>query len=101
MKEYNDVPPEIVEPLDTSLMSKEEQVAFGERLQGMWLRRMERLLITGHASSTDMATLMRFLASNGWTLDPSKLPQGLRGMLTSTSDPREFDDDDGVIGKIA
>ena len=80
---------------------KKEQIEITERLQLLWLRRMERLFDDGTITSTDMATLQRFLSQNGWTVDPARLPEGLKNKLTSAV---KFDDDiedDGVVGKIA
>jgi hypothetical protein len=62
-----------------------------ERLQLKWLERMEQLLDDGELSSTDAATLYRFMSDNGWSLDPSKLPQSLKDKLT---DKVEFDEED-------
>jgi hypothetical protein len=79
------------------MATKEEQVAIAERLQLKWLERMEKLLDNGEITSTDMATLVRFLMSNGWTLDPTRLPQGLKDKLTSGMRPDDFDNDGDVI----
>jgi hypothetical protein len=62
-------------------MTQEEQVDVAERLQGKWLMHMERLLDNGTITSTDMATLCRWLMANGWSLDPSKMPQKLRNLI--------------------
>jgi hypothetical protein len=62
-----------------------------ERLQLLWLQRMETLLIAGELSSTDAATLYRFMSDNGWSLDPSKLPQELKDKLGA---PVEFSNED-------
>jgi hypothetical protein len=62
-----------------------------ERLQLKWLKRMEDLLDKGELSSTDAATLYRFMSDNGWSLDPSKLPQDLKDKL---GDPVEFSNED-------
>jgi hypothetical protein len=75
---------------------KDEQVAIAERLQLKWLRRMEMLLDEGSITSTDMATLVRFLTVNGWTLDPTRLPKGLRDKLTTGISPDDFDDGDVI-----
>jgi hypothetical protein len=79
------------------MASKDEQVAIAERLQLKWLTRMEKLLDEGDITSTDMATLVRFLTHNGWTLDPTRLPQGLRDKLTSGMKPEDFENDGDVI----
>jgi hypothetical protein len=81
--------------------NKEEQLAIAERLQLKWLKRMEKLLDGGEVTSTDLATLSRFLQANGWTLDPARLPKGLRDKLTSHINPEDFDDEDGIVGRIA
>lgn len=73
---------------------QQKQVAIAERLQLMWLERMETLLTTGEITSTDLATLSRFLMANGWTLDPTRLPEKLRNKLTSGMQPEDFDDSD-------
>jgi hypothetical protein len=39
------------------------------------------------------------LKENGWSLDPSRLPQSLQDKLKLP--PPELDDDDDVIGTIA
>lgn len=74
-----------------------KQQAIAERLQLKWLERMEVMLDEGTISATDMATLRKFLADNGWTVDPSRLPQGLRDKLTQNIDPEDFDDDEQVL----
>lgn len=78
-------------------LDKQEQIELAERLQTKWLRRMEKLIDNGDATSTDMATLMRFLVANGWNLDPSRLPKGLQDTLTSHIKPGDFNEDDGII----
>jgi hypothetical protein len=82
--------------------NKAEQAEILERLQLKWLERMETLMDTGEITSTDLATLMRFLMANGWTLDPSRLPKGLKDKLTSKVLPSDFEDEDnGIVGRIA
>lgn len=74
---------------------KQRQIDIAERLQQKWLERMEYLLDSGEITSTDMATLARVLLQNGWSLDPSDLPQSLRDKLTKRV---SFDDDlDGEL----
>ena len=80
---------------------RKEQVAIAQRLQLAVLKDFEEQMNTKTLSSTDRATLVRLLSHNGWSLDPKQLPQGLRDKLTSHIAPDEFDDDDGVVGKIA
>ena len=79
------------------MSDKNQQLEIAERLQLKWLERMETLLNEGTITSTDMATLARLLMSNGWTLDPSRLPQGIREKLTSLIDPSEFDEGDADV----
>lgn len=69
---------------------KQKQIEIAERLQLKVLERFETLLTEGTITSTDMATLVRLLASNGWTLDPARLPRKLRDKLLDTM---KFDDD--------
>lgn len=70
---------------------KQKQIKIAARLQLKWLERMETLLDEGTITSTDMATLARVLLSNGWNLDPSRLPKGLRDKLQGVELP-SFDD---------
>lgn len=76
------------------------QVSTAERLQAKWLTRMEKMLDDGTATSTDMATLMRFLVANGWNIDPARLPQGLRDKLTTHLSPEDLDEEDAIAGHI-
>lgn len=83
--------------------AKQTQLEIAERLQLKWLKRMEALLDDATITSTDLATLNRFLMANGWTLDPSKLPKNLRDKMTSHVSPEDLDEEDeaAVVGKIA
>ncbi len=67
-----------------------------ERLQLLWLERMETLLIEGLLSSTDAATLYRFMADNGWSLDPADVPGQLKEKLTGKIEFNEADDGLGL-----
>ena len=73
--------------------NQQAQIEIAERLQLKWLEHMEELL-KGDGdegmTSTDLATLARVLMHNGWTIDPAKLPQGLREKITIKA---KFDDD--------
>lgn len=82
---------------------KDTQVEIATRLQLKWLEHMEALLISATITSTDLATLARVLLANGWSLDPSRLPKGLRDKLTAHIDPKDFEDEEdyGVVGRIA
>lgn len=79
--------------------TKQEQIDIAERLQIKWLKRMDKMFDDGTITSTDMATLVRFLTANGWNLDPSRIPKGLRDKLTTSVDPTELDSED-VVGTI-
>lgn len=72
-------------------LAKQQEIA--ERLQLKWLERMERLLDSDEGmSATDANTLFRFLSDNGWTVDPAKLPAGLKDKLAKSG--VEFSEDD-------
>lgn len=76
--------------------NKDVQLEIAERLQLKWLERMEKLIDDGSVTSTDMATLVRFLMANGWTLDRSRLPKGLADKLTTGMSPEDFDSSDVI-----
>lgn len=77
-------------------------VELAERLQTKWLEKMERLIDSGDVTSTDLATLSRVFMSNGWSLDPSQLPQSLKDAIPGLPKAGDLDDDDvDVVGKIA
>lgn len=78
------------EPTEEQSRQQEQRIIV-LRLQLLWLTRMETLFTEEKITSTDMATLYRFLADNGWSLDPSKLPQKLAEKLT---DRVAFDEED-------
>jgi hypothetical protein len=104
LRDPEDSPFEDLSPLteeEKVPLAKQAQIDLAEKLQTLWLHRMTKKLEDGTVSSTDMATLMRFLVANGWNLDPARLPQGLRDKLTSHLKPGDFDEEDGVVGKIA
>lgn len=71
------------------LLAEIDQHAVAARLQAKWLQRMEFLIDSGLATSTDLATLARVLLQNGWSLDPKKLPKGLQSLVSKV----EFDED--------
>lgn len=72
---------------------EETQLQIATRLQTKWLLRMEKLLDDNSITSTDMATLFRFLHANGWSVDPARMPKRLQDMV-SKLDPKELEDDD-------
>lgn len=76
----------------------QNQIDISERLQLLLLQRWETLLTKGEMQPTDAATLARFLRENGWNVDPSKLPENLRNVLTERIDPKTLADDDHEYG---
>ena len=75
---------------------KQEQVDKAEQLQELLLDDLIRLFKEGEATATDRATLARLLKDNGWSVDPSMVPQELRDKLTSKIAPGDDIDDDVV-----
>ena len=75
---------------------KQEQVDKAEQLQELLLDDLIKLFKEGEATSTDRATLARLLKDNGWSVDPSMVPQDLRDKLTSKIAPGD-DIEDGVV----
>ena len=71
-----------------------KQVEIAERLQMKWLTHMENLLDSGEISATDMSTLFKFLQANGWSIDPSRLPKGLREHITTPLTAEELERED-------
>jgi len=69
---------------------KQKQIETASRLQTKWLEHMERLLDSDTITSTDLSTLAKFFMQNGWSVDPQKLPQGLRDKLLKDV---EFDEE--------
>ena len=78
--------------VDVTPLPKTEQVALAEKLQAAVLRTFERRLKNGTLSDSGIATLVRLLMQNGWTIDPSQLSKGLRSVLTENVSPDELDD---------
>jgi hypothetical protein len=76
----------VAEPLN-----QEQQREIADRLQGKWLLAMERMLDNGTITSTDMATLARWLMANGWSLDPSKMPVKLSSLIEKIG-PEAFEE---------
>jgi len=94
------------QPYSSLYMSNTErqlkQAALAELLQDKLLQYFEKKLDGDALTDTGAATLARLLMANGWSLDPNRLPQGIREKLTRTVDPTELTDDDvDVIGRIA
>lgn len=76
---------------------RQKQIDKAERLQELLLKSFEDALLDGSITPTDRATLARLLSQNGWSLDPAKLPQGIKDKLTSNVDPEDLDDEVDVI----
>lgn len=70
-----------------------EQIERAQRIQDKILQRFETLLDSGEINATELATCVRLMMANGWTFDPTRLPQKLQDKLTSLVDPSEFEDD--------
>lgn len=82
---------------------KQEQINAGERIQDALLKRWEKILEDESISAAEVAVIVKMLRDSGWTLDPTRLPQGIKDKLTEKVDPSQFDEDDGdvVVGRIA
>jgi len=85
----------------TEALDQQAQISITVRLQTALLRSYEKRLQKGTLSDTGLAALTRLLQQNGWALDPKQVPQGLKDKMTTQIDPKEFDEDDGVVGRIA
>lgn len=77
------------------------QTEIATRLQRLLLEDFERAFKDCTITAADRATLARLLMQNGWSLDPKELPQSLRDKLTTHINPDSFDEEDGVVGRIA
>jgi hypothetical protein len=62
---------------------KKEQIDKAEKLADLLLDNWIKLAENGSITSTDSATIARVLMANGWTLDPTQIPQPLFDKLTS------------------
>jgi hypothetical protein len=71
---------------------QKEQIIVTERLQLILLKDFERIFADGTATPTDRATLARLLGANGWSLDPSELPEGLRDKVVLGAHDEELED---------
>lgn len=81
--------------------TKAEQLELTERLQLKLLKHLDQAFDEGTITSTDVATLSRLLMQNGWSIDPSRLPQGVRDKLTEIISTADFsDEDEDVAGSI-
>lgn len=77
--------------------AREKQIARSERIQDLLLERWEKLLVEGTISPTEAGVVAKVLSQNGWSLDPSKLPTGIREKLLAGTDPTEFKEGDADI----
>lgn len=59
-----------------------EQVEKFTRLQDLLLEDLTRLFEGGEVTAADRRTVYQMLRDNGWSLDPAKLPQSVKNMLT-------------------
>jgi hypothetical protein len=77
--------------------TQQEQIAIAERLKLQVLQHFEKKLKDESINATELATIVRTLSQNGWSLDPTRLPQRLKDKLTESFDPTVVDEDDKVI----
>ena len=75
---------------------KQGQVDKAEQLQELLLNDLKKLFKQGETTTPDRATLARLLKDNGWSVDPSMVPQELKEKLTSKIAPGDDIDDDVV-----
>lgn len=71
-----------------------DQIERAQRLQDKLLETYEKRLDAGTLSDTGIAALQKLLQSNGWSLDETKLPKGVRDLVPNLPKPDEFDDTD-------
>lgn len=86
----NDAPKRLI---DSTPMTKEKQISLAEQLQAMTLRLLADRVENRTISDTGLATIIRLLVSQGWSLDPATVKQNLKDMLTTTVDPKELDEE--------
>lgn len=67
--------------------TKEEQLELVERLQHLCLADLIKMYEDKNVTAQDRATVIRFLSTNGWVLDTTKIPRGLRNKLTANFKP--------------
>lgn len=58
-----------------------EQIEKAEKLQDLLLEDLIRVAEAKELSSADRVLIYRMLRENGWSLDPSKLPQKAKDLL--------------------
>jgi hypothetical protein len=74
------------------------QLDKAEKLQDLLLDSFLELFQNRGETAADRATLLKMLKENGWSLDPSRLPQSLQDKLKLP--PPNLDEDDDVVGTI-
>lgn len=80
--------------------TKERQLEIASRLQLKLLERWEKLLngtSDADLTPTEAATIAKVLQANGWSIDPAKLPTGIKDKMLAGSDPTEFKEGDADI----
>lgn len=75
-------------------MSDAEQKELAAELQGEVLKSWRDCLKNGTATAADRKAIADFLKGNGWSLDPSKVPQGLKDLMTNRVKPEDVGGDD-------
>lgn len=79
-------------------MADKKQLDIAERLQTLLLEDFEnRIKTEAGLTPTDRATLARLLMSNGWSLDPAQVPQGIMDKLSTRTNPTDLSDEDADV----
>lgn len=73
------------------MAANKDQIEIAERCQMKLLKLYEKKLDDETISDTGLGNLQRLLANSGWTLDPSALPESLRGRLLNNL-PVDFEE---------
>lgn len=81
------------------MADQNKQLDKAEALQDLLLDSFINLFKTNGETAADRATLAKLLKENGWSLDPSRLPQTLQDKLQLP--PPDLDEDDQIVGNIA
>lgn len=76
----------------------EKNVKLAEKLQTLVMEDFVRLAENQELTPTDRRTIVQLLQQNGWTLDPTKIPQGIRDKLKNLriDAPERPDVDDDI-----
>jgi hypothetical protein len=81
------------------MSSDDQQMKLMERLKIALLEDFMRLYEEGKLSPTDRRTIFQMLKENGWTLDPSRIPQSLVDSIKDKyklPDPKLPEDEDPI-----